>query len=656
LAAGGIPLSALRADLDGGWPPGARWIGGGGADEALLEQPVGTRVSFALSGARRTQLRGRIAIAPGGAGMARFRARVSRLDPGGMETVLWQGTLRRVGRRALPAALSLDADLDAVDGAALVLTATGPVGEGVRWSGLELVLDANREVEPAAAPEPAGDDGEWQRDGAGPLFSVLTPVHDPPLGILTQTIDSVRAQSFEDWELCLVDDGSTDPGVEAELRRQAAADARIRFVRRDVAGGIAAATNAALELATGEYVALLDHDDLLLPDALAHVADVLRRHPGTDMVYSDEELFEDETGVATHTFAKPHWSPDLLRSQMYTCHLGVYRHSLAEEIGGFRSEFDGSQDFDFALRLTERTERVIHIPRVLYRWRIHAGSTAGGGQAKPAAYPAARRAIAQHLERTGVEADVHFGPWQGIYRVVHRLQAGTTVAVAIVSPKDDESVRVLVRAVEDEAASGVAAARTVVAPTAAAAVGACADADVVVLCERPVEPLTRLWLARLAGFARQPGVAAVGARTLAPDGRVEQSGFAIDSGLPLPLMYGAGAGEPGPLGIGILPANVAAVAGTVAFDGEALRRLGGLEAGAGENAVPDYCLRGLTAGLRIVSAPDVLLRRLGPPSPVNDLAGLERFRHRWARAFPRDPYFDPSAGRPGVEPLPTGDG
>jgi len=163
-----------------------------------------------------------------------------------------------------------------------------------------------------------------------------------------------------------------------------------------------------------------------------------------------------------------------------------------------------------------------------------------------------------------------------------------------------------------------------------------------------VEPLTRFWLARLAAFALQPGVAAVGAKALAPDGRVEHGGFAIEAGLPVPIMFATAAGDPGPLGIGLLAGNVAAVDGVVAFGGEAFRRLGGLEAAAGGLAIADYCLRGLSSGLRVVSAPDVLLRRPVPPAYVNDLAALERFRGRWRTRFGSDPYFDLEAGWPGV--------
>ena len=221
--------------------------------------------------------------------------------------------------------------------------------------------------------------------------------------MLEEAISSVRGQSFGDWELCLVDDGSSDPEVIEALRRHAAGDERVHLVRREQAGGIATATNAALEIASGEYIALLDHDDTLEPHALELVAQRLEADPDLDMIYSDEDVVADGRRIARHL--KPDWSPETFNSAMYTCHLGVYRRAIALELGGFRPDFDGSQDYDFVLRLTERTDRIAHIPHILYHWRAHTRSTAGGDDAKPFAYGAAqasdRRAPGAHRQARG---------------------------------------------------------------------------------------------------------------------------------------------------------------------------------------------------------------------------------------------------------------
>ena len=261
----------------------------------------------------------------------------------------------------------------------------------------------------------------------GPTISVLCPVHDPPPAILAEAIDSVLGQTYERWELILSDDGSRDPRIVAELQRRAATDPRIKLTRRASAGGISVATNAALELASGEYVALLDHDDTLDLDALAQFAAAINAEPDLDMLYSDEDIVLDGRPVWVHR--KPGWSPDTLNTNGYTCHLGVYRRALVGEIGGFRYEFNGSQDVDMILRLTERTDRVGHVPEILYHWRIHPDSTAGG-DAKPYAYVAARNAIAEHLRRCQIDAEVEYGP-PGLYRVVHRVDPATTAAIVL---------------------------------------------------------------------------------------------------------------------------------------------------------------------------------------------------------------------------------
>ena len=213
------------------------------------------------------------------------------------------------------------------------------------WVEPELTVEGGLATPPAPTWMPAS--------GHGPRFSVLTPVHNPPMPrcCARRRRIGAAAQTYGDWELCLVDDGSTDPDVIAALRRYADDHARIHLHRHDTAQGIAARhQRRALEMATGDYIALLDHDDWLTEDALAHVAARIAAEPDLDMVYSDEDILLDGRQVWVHL--KPEWSPDTLRTNGYTCHLGVYRRSLVAEIGGFRTEFNGSQDVDMILRLT----------------------------------------------------------------------------------------------------------------------------------------------------------------------------------------------------------------------------------------------------------------------------------------------------------------
>jgi GT2 family glycosyltransferase len=263
-----------------------------------------------------------------------------------------------------------------------------------------------------------------------PLFSVLTPVYDPPLDVLQQMIDSVRSQTFERWEHILVDDCSRSRSVRDVLRRAAGRDNRIRVVKRTANGGISAASNDAIAIANGQFIALLDHDDLLSPDALEVMAGVITEHPDVDYLYSDEGKIDD-SGRYFGAFRKPDWSPEYLRSQMYTCHFSVIRAALVEEMGGFDGAFDGSQDHDLVLRVTERAQEVVHVPCLLYRWRVLAGSTARTLSAKPWAWDAGRKAVQAHLDRMQISATVFPGRVPGTYELQRQLPLDYRVSVII---------------------------------------------------------------------------------------------------------------------------------------------------------------------------------------------------------------------------------
>jgi len=231
-----------------------------------------------------------------------------------------------------------------------------------------------------------------------PHISVIMPVFNAPEQFLREAIESVINQIYPYWELCIADDNSTQIHVNHILQEYKTKDSRIKLVFREENGHISRASNSALDLATGEFIALLDHDDLLTPDAFYEVALLLNRYPQADMIYSDEDKIL-ENGSLGYPFFKPDWCPDSFLSRMYTAHLGVYRRSLITEIGGFRVGYEGSQDYDLVLRLTEKTENIFHIPKVLYHWRVHSGSTAKRGSNKNYANDASERAISDALMR-----------------------------------------------------------------------------------------------------------------------------------------------------------------------------------------------------------------------------------------------------------------
>jgi O-antigen biosynthesis protein len=266
-----------------------------------------------------------------------------------------------------------------------------------------------------------------------PVISVLTPVFRTPPELLEPLLRSVRHQSYPFWEHCLVDDASREPWLAQALARAAHGDPRVRVQFRNQNGGISAATNDALALATGEFVAFLDHDDLLEPDALFAVASALNEHPDTDMLYSDYDLIGMDGRRGRPVF-KPAWSPELLRTIHYMVHLTVYRRSVLQATGGFRTECDGAQDYDMALQVTERTDRIHHVPRVLYHWRVAPTSAAASLDAKPYAADASRRAMDGHVRRTDGGSREDGQSW-GAHRVRPHLNGQPRVSVLLTTTR-----------------------------------------------------------------------------------------------------------------------------------------------------------------------------------------------------------------------------
>ena len=217
-----------------------------------------------------------------------------------------------------------------------------------------------------------------------PLISVVMPCYNPKPEWLREAIESVRRQIYPHWELCIADDASTDPTIRSIMEDYSRRDARIRVVFRSINGHISAASNSALALAAGEYVALLDHDDILAEQALFWVAEAINRHPDAGLIYSDEDKIT-ESGIRRDPNFKCDWNYDLFLSQNMICHLGVYKAWLLCKIGGFREELEGAQDYDLALRFIEQLypSQIVHIPRVLYHWRVHQNSAAQNANAKP---------------------------------------------------------------------------------------------------------------------------------------------------------------------------------------------------------------------------------------------------------------------------------
>ena len=275
---------------------------------------------------------------------------------------------------------------------------------------------------------------KWDRT---PLLSIVVPAYRTPEEFLEQMMDSLLAQSYENWELCIANGSPEDDRMQKVLREYTKKDSRIRVKNLEENLGIAGNTNAALAMASGEFVGLLDHDDLLAPNALYEVADRIVADEQTDVLYTDEDKVTTDLKEHFQPHFKPDFSIDLLRSNNYICHFFVVRRTLLEKTGGFRREFDGAQDYDFIFRCTEAAEKIVHIPEVLYHWRTHKESTADNPVSKMYAFEAGKRAIESHLERCREQGVVSHTKDMGFYRVDYPVQGSPLVSVVI--PNKDHS-------------------------------------------------------------------------------------------------------------------------------------------------------------------------------------------------------------------------
>jgi len=510
-----------------------------------------------------------------------------------------------------------------------------------------------------------------------PLISIVMPVYNPPEQYLRMAIDSVLKQIYPHWELCLADDCSTKPFVRALLEEYKARDPRIKVVYREKNGHISAASNSALELASGNYIALMDNDDEISEHALFKVAKAIVNDRSIDMIYSDEDKL-DLNGMHTDPFFKPDWSPEYFLSCMYTCHLGVYRAALVKEVGGFRSEFDTAQDYDLVLRITAKTKRIHHIPDILYHWRMLPTSTASGASAKPKAHRVAQRALESYLKTIGREGTVEAGPTHGFHRVRFKIVGNPKVSIVIPSAckrakvrgedtwfllKCVESIRqkstyknyeILVVDNNDMSAELEHALKPYnirkipyTAPFNLASkmnLGAeKAEGSQVVFMNDDVEIITPDWMEAMLEFSQQEGVGAVGLRLFFPDGRLQHCGVTILKGNPGHPFYGYEDSQTGYFFSTAVHRNYSAVTGACMMTrADVFKSVGGFSKHFPLNYNDvDYCLKIAEAGLRTVYTPyaehfhheSVSKSGCSPEE-------LQAFKDCWLKKFPRDPFYN----------------
>jgi O-antigen biosynthesis protein len=513
-----------------------------------------------------------------------------------------------------------------------------------------------------------------------PVFSIITPVYDTPPYVLRRMLSSVKDQTYPYWEHCLVDDGSSEGWIARTIEREAAADTRIRFRRRVTNGGIVAASNDALALATGAFVVLLDHDDEIEPHALYALACELDRHPDLDMLYSNLD-FIGKDGLRSHPHIWPAWSPELLEMLPYTVHISAFRRTLVRELGGFREGLDGAQDYDLMLRVTERTTRIGYVPDILYHWREGDTSAANNLDAKPYAFDAGKRAASDHLARMDIPADRADGFGPGLHRLafdrfrqprvsivvspatppggtVTRSAASTLASVrSIVQRTRYPSYEIVIAVPADTDAAEIAALvglapervrivrldGTTNAAEATNAAVAETDGELLVLLGADLEVLTDDWLTAMQGYAQRPAVGAVGPKVYAQNGTIAHAGIVLPRGVP----HHVHQGKDSAAWYGYMlhvTGNYAAVSGACMMTRRSLfDEVSGLRAPAsvGYSDV-DYCLRFREKGHRMVFTPDAELRYLHPTehaAPAVEAQRRAAFRRHWPDLPTVDPYY-----------------
>ena len=519
-----------------------------------------------------------------------------------------------------------------------------------------------------------------------PLISVLMPVYNTPEKWLIAAIESVRSQIYENWELCISDDASKEPHVRKLLERYQKKDPRIKVVIRETNGHISAASNSALALAHGEFIALLDHDDAIRPHALACVALELDAHPNADLVYSDEDKI-DENGHRYDHYFKPDWNPDLFNVQNYISHLGVYRTLLVREVGGFRVGYEGSQDWDLAMRVIERTapDRIRHIPKILYHWRSVPGSTAMLIGAKSYATQAAEKVIAEHFARTGVRAKI--SPTKGSYWRVHYPLPNPAPRVTLIIPTRNR-LNVLKPCLESllakttypnfeilvvdndsddpETLAYLAELRTREHCRVVTFAGefnfsainnygvSQTDAPLVGLLNNDLEVIHADWLDEMVSHALRPEIGCVGAKLYYPDDKIQHAGVILGiGGVAAHAWQTHPRGAAGQAHRNLLQQNLSAVtAACLVMRREVYLKVGGLDEQlrVAFNDV-DFCLKVRAAGYRNLWTPyaELYHHESASRGKEDTLEKRDRFRteveyisSKWGDALVNDPAYNPN--------------
>ncbi|EET60651.1 glycosyltransferase, group 2 family protein [Marvinbryantia formatexigens DSM 14469] len=515
-------------------------------------------------------------------------------------------------------------------------------------------------------------------------FSIAVPAYETPETFLREMIASVQKQTYGNWELCIVNASPQNERMKQVLEEYAAADERIRVKNLAENKGIAGNTNEALAMASGDFVCLLDHDDLLAPNALFEAARSLEADSSIDVLYTDEDKVETDGRTHFKPNLKPDFNLDLLRSNNYICHFFMVRRALAERAGGFDGAYEGAQDYDFILRCTDMAKNIHHIPEILYHWRTHAASTADNPISKMYAYEAGKRAIEAHLERRGQAAEVSLKKDLGFYRVKYPVQGKPLVSIIIPNKDETEALRLCIESIKktvvyenyeiiivenNSSSREIFAYYKELSEDARIRIVRWKDAfnysainnygvkyakgEFLLFLNNDIEALETGWFEELLGNCQRPEVGITGAKLLYPDGTIQHAGTVIGiGGIAGHMFVGMPAERSGYLHKASLQMDYSAVtAACMMMKRSLFERLGGFEErlSVAFNDV-DLCLRANEAGFLVVYDPYACLRHYesksrgaedSPEKVRRFQEEIEFMRTRWEKLLKAgDPYYN----------------
>lgn len=517
-----------------------------------------------------------------------------------------------------------------------------------------------------------------------PMISILVPVYNTPEEFLKQMIQSVRKQTYDNWELCIANANPANETVAEILRISSTKDERIKVKDVPENEGIAQNTNAVLAIATGDYIGLLDHDDLLTPDALYEVVKMINENDRPQVLYSDEDKITMDLSEHFQPHMKPDYNKDLLRSNNYITHFFVAERMLVEEVGGEDGEYNGAQDYDLILKCTERAKGIAHIPRILYHWRVHKASTADNPASKMYAFDAGKRAIEDHLKRCGEIGKVSHEKDLGFYRVKYQVQGSPLISIIIPNKDQVESLDKCLRSIEKSSYKNyeiiIVENNSTEDETFAyykkiesdkirivywsdefnySAINNFgvkhARGDYLLLLNNDVEVIATDWLEELTANCQRKDVGIVGARLYYPDDTIQHAGIVIGiGGVAGALFVGMPRMFTGYLHKAAIQQDLSAVtAACMMVKRSVYEELGGLEEElkVAFNDV-DFCLRARKKGYLVVYDPNVELYHFESKSRGTEDSKekirrfqneIEYMRSHWLELLKKgDPMYNPN--------------